>query len=284
MLKFYKMQANGNDFVILPMWVDINPDEETIRSICDRRFGIGCDQLLIICPPLQSDQMFFCRIFNSDGKEAFQCGNGARCIALYAFEKLYSRSTGIVFQMGKAVVEATIVSGVVKIKMGIPEFARDGDFSIYEFPCAVERWWPVIRVFLGNPHAIVFNQNLPYDLVGCVATHLMKVIDPVDGINISFCDVVSSSDIRLVTFERGSGLTTGCGSASCAAVASGIRAGFLSHRVNVRLLVGELVVEWIDCQKDIFLIGSASCSFCGDFPTNWMEVLVGDKISSGNKQ
>ncbi|CUT17233.1 MULTISPECIES: diaminopimelate epimerase [Candidatus Ichthyocystis] len=275
MLKFYKMQANGNDFVILPLWVEVNPDIDIICQICDRRLGIGCDQLLIICPPLNEEQVFFCRIFNSDGTEAFQCGNGARCIALYAFEKLCPNETSLVFQMGKVVVEATMVSNQVKIGMGVPVFfQKEDETSIYEYPSAVERWWPVIRVFLGNSHAIVFNQNLSYDLVGCVAPHLMKAIDPVDGVNISFCDVISSSDIRLLTFERGAGLTNGCGSASCAAVAAGIRAGFLSRRINVRLLVGELLVEWIDSQKEIFLIGRAYYSFVGDFPANWVEILT----------
>ncbi|WP_092484125.1 diaminopimelate epimerase [Candidatus Ichthyocystis hellenicum] len=275
MLKFYKMQGNGNDFVILPLWVQLNPDIETIRQICDRRLGIGCDQLLVICPPIKEKQILFCRIFNSDGGEAFHCGNGARCVAAYAFEKLCPNEHELVFQMGKVVVEATKVSNQVKVSMGVPTFfQKEGMASVYEYPCAVERWWPVIRVFLGNSHAIVFNQNLAYDLVGCVAPHLMRAIDPVDGVNISFCDVVSSSDIRLLTFERGAGLTNGCGSASCAAVAAGIRAGFLSRRVNVRLLMGELLVEWIDSQKEMFLTGNAHYSFVGDFPANWVEVLT----------
>lgn len=275
-MTFYKMQANGNDFVVFSVPCPIRHCQDTIKRICHHRLGVGCDQLLIICPSEDKDNLFLCRIFNTDGTEAFQCGNGACCVALHAFETLYPNEQELVFKMGRSsVVACRLSSSLIKIKMGVPLFSpKQQAHSIYEFPCAVERHWPLLRVSLGNDHAIVFNQNVSLGLVSCIAWQLMTVIDPVRGINVSFCDVLSSSDIKLTTVERGVGLTAGCGSASCSAVAAGIRAGFLSDTVSVALLESKVTVCWPKQEGDIYLIGEAYHSFRGVLPSEWTDALL----------
>lgn len=271
-LKFTKMHGLGNDFVVIDgvrQDVTLTPDQ--IRHLADRHFGVGCDQLLVVEPAVDDSVDFRYRIFNADGSEVAQCGNGARCFARFVRAKgLIDRDViRVVTAAGPMVLELT-PEGKVRVDMGVPRFAPQ------QIPLAVHeempeyqvsvggRSWTFGAVSLGNPHAVIWVpevESAPVEEVG--ATLQRHPLFPA-RVNVGFAEVQSPSHIRLRVFERGSGETLACGSGACAAAVLGIAQGSLQPPVVVALRGGELEIEWGGRDHSVIMTGGADFVYEGE--------------------
>jgi len=265
--RFTKMHGLGNDFLIIRS-DDAPPlHSETIRRLADRKTGIGFDQLLWLEPGRSEGADVFYRIFNSDGREAEQCGNGARCIARLlagtsAREVLLEHTGGI----SRARVEA---GDNVTVEMGVPEFSppkipftADTQQESYELEANGESVI-VSVVSMGNPHAVIHVG----DVVAAPVEHLGPLLENHDRFpnhaNIGFMQVVAEDRVRLRVFERGVGETRACGTGACAAVVVGRTAGQLTDRVVVELPGGEVTICWEGPGTPVWLTGEAVTVFEG---------------------
>ncbi|MFB0912835.1 MAG: diaminopimelate epimerase [Glaciecola sp.] len=252
LLNFSKMHGLGNDFVIVDnVTQNVFFSKEKIQRLADRNFGIGFDQLLIVEPPYDPDQDFHYRIYNADGSEVSQCGNGARCFAKFVKQKgLINRNKIIVSTKAGRMVLYIEKDGNVSVNMGYPVFTPERipfkankQENIYiirdqerTFFCGV--------VSMGNPHCLLEVDDVDnYDVPGIGSIIGNNERFP-EGVNVGFMQVISRSEIKLRVFERGSGETLACGSGACAAVAIGIMQDKLDKEVNVTLPGGKLNIKW----------------------------------------
>lgn len=256
-IKFWKMHGLGNDFVVIDtLTQDVSINALPIKELAHRHTGIGFDQLLLIGKSDNAD--FSCRIFNSDGSEAEQCGNGMRCVTRYIQESKLSSKNKLSIETKAGIVEAIINDfDHIQVNMGTPTF---------DAPCDIElddNSYKLTIVSMGNPHAILpvdTIKTFPISNIGPkISTHS---IFP-HGTNVGFMEVVDRGHIRLRTFERGSGETLACGSNACAAVVAGIQNGLLDNKVKVELLLGDLWIEWTGKDMPVLMIGPAAAVFEG---------------------
>ena len=263
LISFVKMHSLGNDFVIINFLNDAHPiDSRLVRSLSNRFMGIGFDQLLILERSNQAD--IFCRIFNADGSEAAQCGNGLRCVARYMQEEMqYSSELCIETKAGVCPVHILDFNHI-QVGMGTP-LIREKLVEIGSKDIAIS----ISILDLGNPHAIFKNEsslNMPHEEIA----HLIAKQFP-QGINVGLMNIRHPASIELRTFERGVGETHACGSNACAAVASGIINGWLKSPVNVHYRYGELMVAWPHPDQSIQLVGPATRVFEGSMRSNDQE-------------
>ncbi|KPQ28689.1 MAG: diaminopimelate epimerase [Marinobacter excellens HL-55] len=271
LLRFTKMQGLGNDFMVVDaISQPFRLLPEAIRELADRNFGIGFDQLLVVEPPGLPDVDFRYRIFNADGSEVEQCGNGARCFARFVRDQRLTNKRVIRVQTAKGVIELKVgKDGMVMVNMGVPElnppaipFAADRQKTVYTVEVdgqTVE----LSAVSMGNPHGVL--------LVGDVDTASVATLGPLleshprfpSRANIGFLQVLDRTHIRLRVFERGSGETLACGSGACAAVVAGQLRGLLDSRVEVELRGGSLVIEWQGDGAPVMMEGPAKTVFEG---------------------
>ena len=263
--KFTKMQGLGNDFVVFDATRDafvLSPEQ--IRFLADRRFGVGCDQVLLVEPPREPGTDFYYRIFNADGGEVEQCGNGARCFARFVRDR--GLTTRDVIDVGtRAGVIRLILEpdGQVRVNMGLPRlapaeipFQAAPQASVY--PLEVEGTdYPIGAVSMGNPHAVL---RVP-DVAEAPVTTLGPLIQRHPGfprsVNVGFMQVEDRDAIRLRVFERGTGETLACGTGACAAVVVGRIQGLLDARVKVTLPGGELMIVWEGSGEPVWMTGPA---------------------------
>ncbi len=271
MLKFTKMHGLGNDFVVFDA---INQlvvlTNEQIRHIADRHFGIGCDQVLLVEAPLSGDADFRYRIFNADGGEVAQCGNGARCFARYVRDKglCDKNEIRVDTDAGQLLLRFDGPADVA-VDMGIPRHAPE------EIPLRAAkerlaytltmdgRTWRFGAVSIGNPHAVLRVNDVetaPVDEIGPV---LESHSDFPERANIGFMEVVDRHHVRLRAFERGAGETLACGSGACAAAVVGIEQGHLDDPVRVDLPGGALKVSWQGRGRPVVMTGPAVSVFEG---------------------
>ncbi len=270
-LCFHKMHGLGNDFVVLDgvrEQVSLTPD--TVRRIGDRRFGVGFDQLLLIRKSEAPDTDFACRIYNTDGSEAEQCGNGVRCVGRFLVEQGLTEKSEISLGTRGGPVQLFVEAlDRVRVDMGEPVLAQK-DVPFLGEGQGPHQWLRVdgIRVDLtavsmGNPHAVTAVED--------VATAPLEKLGPgigrhetfPDGANVGFMEIVDRTRIRLRVFERGVGETLACGSGACAAVVAGRLRGELEPRVLVELPGGALEVEWGGQGHPVFMTGPATQVFEG---------------------
>lgn len=268
-LPFTKMHGLGNDFIVVRGADDLPAD--LIRRLADRHTGIGFDQLLWLDATADAD--IYYRIFNSDGGEVEQCGNGARCIARFIAGD--STDTGRVWQLAfpGGLVEARLQSdGKVAVKMGEPDFdsaslpfdAQGLDVSNNRFQLPVQgNRVEFAVVSMGNPHAVIQVDDVRAAPVAELGPLLESHERFPNRANIGFMQVVTPDRIHLRVFERGVGETSACGTGACAAVAVGRRAGLLAADVTVQLPGGELRVQWPGLGEPVWLIGEAVKVFEG---------------------
>jgi diaminopimelate epimerase len=264
-IEFTKMHGLGNDFVVLDATREpLLLDAERVRRIARRRFGIGCDQVLVVEPPPSTEVDFGYRIFNADGSEVGQCGNGARCLAQFVREKgLFSRDVVRVQTRSGRLELRFEPDGQVTVDMGVPSFEPadlpmtvaveaehyrlDVDGELVEFGA----------VSMGNPH-IVLEVD---DVRGAPVERLGPLLEshPLfpERVNVGFMQRLGRDRIRVRVFERGSGETLACGSGACAAVAVGCDRGQLRERVTVELNGGELVIQWTGRDQPVYMTGPA---------------------------
>ena len=272
-LAFSKMHGLGNDFVMIDaLRQSFEPTPEQCRFLADRRFGVGCDQILLIEKPRLPGTDFHYRIFNRDGSEVEACGNGARCFARFVRDE--GLTSQDIIDVGTAAGPIRLFvepDGQVRVNMGRPRFApaeipflADSEQPVYE----LEMDGRVLRigaVSMGNPHlvlAVDAVDNAPVAEWGPILESHARFPSRV---NVGFMQVLNRGHIRLRVFERGTGETLACGTGACAAVASGARQGLLDEEVRVSLPGGDLVIQWSgEAQAPVWMTGPATRVFRGE--------------------
>lgn len=271
-LAFTKMHGLGNDFVVLDATkAPIALDEDTARRIADRRFGVGCDQILIVEPPRSAEADFAYRILNADGSESGQCGNGARCFMRYVREVGLTDKRRIVVDIrdGRMTLEAGD-DGLYSVALGVPEFepARIPlvGFSRadrYRLDDVAGQSVAFAAVALGNPHAVIEVADVATADVAGIGAALERHPAFPERVNVGFVARVARDHVRLRVFERGAGETLACGSGAAAAVVTGIAAGVLDADVRVDLPGGSARIHWPGGDQPAVLTGPAERVFEG---------------------
>jgi diaminopimelate epimerase len=270
-IDFTKMHGLGNDFIVFdaPAGASL-PSAEQWRQLSARHTGIGFDQALVLEPPRRPDTAVFYRIFNADGFEVEQCGNGARCIAAFLHRRGQAGEGSLTMDSPAGLIRARIQGPeVVSVDMGVPNFdpaslpfEASSEASVYPLEVAgttVE----IGAVSMGNPHAVLTVASAdaaPVDRLGPALESHRRFPKRV---NVGFMEIIDRSHIELRVFERGTGETLACGTGACAAVAVGRHHGRLDADVHVKVRGGELRVNWGGPGEHIWLTGPAEVSFEG---------------------
>ncbi|WP_230970653.1 diaminopimelate epimerase [Nitrogeniibacter aestuarii] len=268
-LSFTKMHGLGNDFVVIDavtQTVDLSP--ERVRFLADRHFGVGCDQLLVVEPATQSGVDFRYRIFNADGGEVEQCGNGARCFVRFVHDKGLTGKRKIRVETRSGIIEPRLEDdGQVTVDMGVPVLdpARipfDSASDAVVQPLQVgDEVVPVTAVSMGNPHAVQVVADVdsaPVEVLGpAIESHPRFPA----RVNAGFMQVVDAHAIRLRVYERGAGETLACGTGACAAVVAGILRGLLDSPVRVETRGGPLSIAWDGRGEPVLMTGPAVSVF-----------------------
>ena len=248
MIYFTKMQGLGNDFIVIDnIEGDVCLSTEEICQLSDRRFGIGFDQLLMVESASTRGVDFRYVIFNADGSEVSQCGNGARCFALYLQKKELSNKNTITVETNSGNMVLTINRDKsVRVEMGKPNFipseipfitqAQALEYSLESQKMGV--------LSIGNPHAIIILKDIDGENIEAIATRLQNSDYFPESVNVGFMQILSRNEINLRVIERGVGETLACGSGACAAVVHGIQLGLLEDKVAVHLKGGDAFVEF----------------------------------------
>ncbi|WP_423822515.1 diaminopimelate epimerase [Salinisphaera sp. SPP-AMP-43] len=271
-LAFTKMQGLGNDFVVLDATAaPIALDASTARHIADRRYGIGCDQILIVEPARSANADFGYRILNADGSESGQCGNGARCFVRYVREAGLTDKNRIVVDIrdGQMVLEA-LDEGDFRVALGGPRFepaeiplAGFERAARYRLDDVAGQSVEFAAVSLGNPHAVLRVSDVASAPVARIGPALEAHAAFPERVNVGFMEIVARDHVRLRVFERGAGETLACGSGAAAAVVTGIAAGDLAADVRVDLPGGRARIQWQGAGYSVYLIGPAERVFEG---------------------
>ncbi|MDX1824242.1 MAG: diaminopimelate epimerase [Thiohalomonadales bacterium] len=270
-ISFTKMQGLGNDFVVIDATSQpIELTTEQVRFLADRRFGVGCDQVLLVEPPRQSEVDFTYRIFNADGGEVEQCGNGARCFARYVRDHGLTRKKDIAVATRAGLISLHVeADGQITVDMGIPQFepevipfeaeARAETYPLQLASTEVD----VSVVSMGNPHAVLRVEeveNAPVDSLGPeIEAHRRFP----RRVNVGFMQIVDRQHINLRVYERGAGETLACGTGACAAVVVGRQRGWLDDKVTVSLPGGNLRIQWSGEGQAVMMTGPAVSVFEG---------------------
>ena len=271
-LKFSKMHGLGNDFVVLDgvrQPVSLTPEQ--LRYLADRNFGVGCDQILLVEKPGRPDVDFRYRIFNADGSEVEQCGNGARCFVRFVHEAGLTDKREIRVETQTGVIAPRLeANGNVTVDMGEPRFLpaeipflHDDDVVIYNLDVADETL-EISVVSMGNPHAVQVVNNVEQAPVGEHGPLIENHERFPQRVNAGFMQVVDRHAIKLRVFERGSGETLACGTGACAAVVTGIRRGLLDSPVRVTTRGGDLNIAWGGPGRPVLMSGPAVTVFTGE--------------------
>ncbi len=271
-LKFTKMHGQGNDFVMLngiTQTVHLSPAQ--IRAIADRHFGVGCDQLLTVEKTQRTDADFRYRIFNADGGEVSQCGNGARCFVRFVREEGLTSKPKIRVETLSGVIEPRInEDGTITVDMGAPRFAPAdipfvADTEALSYSLDLNGKSIDIAVLsMGNPHAVQVVENTQTAPVAELGPLIENHLRFPKRVNAGFMQIMSRTQIRLRVWERGAGETLACGTGACAAVVAGIRWDRLDNDVHVLTRGGELAVRWLGNIEPVLLSGTATVVYKGE--------------------
>ena len=271
-LKFTKMQGIGNDFVVVDAFsAPVSLTTAQIRFLADRHFGVGCDQLLMVEQPTLDNVDFRYRIFNADGGEVEQCGNGARCFVRFVHDKRLTDKAEIAVETASGIIYPKLEdNGQVTVNMGAPAFDPQQVPFIADAPAltyALDVAGQLVNIgiaSMGNPHAV--------QIVDDVETAPVAKQGPIieahprfpQRVNAGFMQIVSPHAIKLRVYERGSGETLACGTGACAAVVTGIRQGQLQSPVKVTTRGGELNISWSGGSSPVWMTGPAMTVFQGE--------------------
>lgn len=272
-LHFDKMHGIGNDFVVVD-WRGRGAriDAELARRLANRHVGIGCDQLLSIEEATVPDCAFRYGIWNTDGSEAGQCGNGVRCVAAWLHRAGLIERGGVRLQSPSGPVQCTLLDdGRVRVDMGCARFepvdiplravARADSYRLRLRAGEVE----VAALSMGNPHAVLRVSDVANADVAALGSEIEQHPDFPERCNVGFMQVLSRTDIALRVFERGVGETLACGTGACAAAVAGMRGGVLDRQVRVSLPGGELHIDWPDEQSSVWMTGPTQFVFQGEW-------------------
>ncbi|MGC8854058.1 MAG: diaminopimelate epimerase [Halothiobacillaceae bacterium] len=270
-LRFVKMHGLGNDFVVLDgVRQPISLTTEQVRFLADRHFGIGCDQLLLVEAAPTPDTLFRYRIFNADGGEVEQCGNGARCFARFVRDEGLTDATTIpVMTAAGRIVLHVEDNGEVTVDMGVPrlepaEIPFEAPSRAMSYPLAVHGEMHIISaVSMGNPHAVLRVEDADTAPVETLGPAIESHPRFPRRVNVGFMQVIAPDHIRLRVYERGAGETLACGTGACAAVVAGRLHGWLVDTVKVDLPGGRLTIHWQGEGRHVTMTGPATRVFEG---------------------
>jgi len=270
-LKFTKMHGAGNDFVVLDgvrQKIALSPEQ--LRLLADRHFGVGCDQVLLVEKAQRPEADFRYRIFNADGGEVEQCGNGARCFVRFVYDRKLTPKREIVVETKGGLITPRLENdGRVTVNMGAPIFDAalipfDGSGAVSEPLDVAGETLQVSALSMGNPHAVQVVEDVeraPVEKLGPLIEHHPRFPNRV---NAGFMQVMDRRHVRLRVYERGSGETLSCGTGACAAVVAGIRRGLLDSPVSVATRGGLLTIAWNGEGEPVLMTGPAISVFEGE--------------------
>ncbi|EAR20816.1 diaminopimelate epimerase [Nitrococcus mobilis] len=271
-LRFTKMQALGNDFIVIDaMSQTVALSSDQIRQLSNRRLGIGCDQVLLAERPQRPDTDIRYRVFNADGGEVEHCGNGVRCLARFLHEKalLEQHELRVETRNGLTLVHLCD-DGAIAVNMGPPVLEPERipfrpTKQASEYALALEDKRIMIgAVSMGNPHAVLQVDDIDSAPIDTFGPLIMEHADFPQRVNVGFMQVISRDRIRLRVYERGAGETPACGTGACAAVVSGRLRGLLDARVKVNLPGGELMIYWDGGDTSVWMTGPALTVYEGE--------------------
>ena len=270
-IEFTKMHGLGNDFVVIDaINQDISLIVKQVQLIGDRHFGIGCDQLLLVEKSNSSDADFRYRIYNPNGKESEQCGNGARCFAQFLHDEGLTDKTEIpVLTKNGRIVLYLQNNGDVSVDMGLPildpiniPFQAAQIQASYDINIADEKI-SFSAISMGNPHAVIIVDDVNNAEVERVSKLLQNNNRFPNSVNVGFMQIIDSTHAKLRVYERGIGETLACGSGSCAAVVAGRLQGLLDETVEMQLLGGNLSIHWEGDDNPVIMTGPTTTVFKG---------------------
>jgi len=271
-IKFTKMHGAGNDFVVLDgvrQKIELSPEQ--LRLLADRHFGVGCDQILLVEKAQRAEADFRYRIFNADGGEVEQCGNGARCFVRFVYDQQLTRKREIVVETKGGLISPRLEDdGRVTVDMGAPIFDAalipfDGSSNAVSVPLEVAGEMQEVSVLsMGNPHAVQVVADVERAPVERLGPLIERHPRFPKRVNAGFMQVMDRGHIRLRVYERGSGETLSCGTGACAAVVAGIRRGLLDSPVSVATRGGLLSIAWNGEGAPVLLTGPAITVFEGE--------------------
>lgn len=273
MLKFSKMHGLGNDFIVIDaINQQVELSVEQIQFLADRQFGIGCDQLLLVEATNTQDVDFRYRIFNADGSEVAQCGNGVRCFARFVKDNKMTDKETIAVETASGVIYPSLLANLeVKVDMGLPRFEPNnipldvGAQAItYLLPLADNDSIEVGALSMGNPHSVLLVDDVELAEVEKLGPLIENHPQFPERVNAGFMQIVSPEHVVLRVYERGVGETKACGTGACAAVVSGIQRGLLAREVKVTLSGGDLLIAWPDDGSSVWMTGPATHVFDGE--------------------
>ena len=271
-LRFTKMQGSGNDFIVIDATrtpIALAPAQ--VRRLADRRFGVGCDQVLLVEPPRSPEMDFYYRIFNADGGEVENCGNGARCFARFVRDRgLTERREIRVGTMAGIIVPRILADGRVCVDMGVPQFEpayipfiAERRALVYELEVnGAQR--TISAVALGNPHAVQVVDDVERAPVAQEGPLIERHPRFPQRVNAGYMQVLDRHTVKLRVYERGAGETLACGTGACAAAVSGIARGLMQTPVCVETRGGTLEVAWSGESSRVLMSGPAAHVFEGD--------------------
>ena len=272
-LDFTKMHGLGNDFIVInALQKPFDLSAEQIAGLARRRHGVGFDQLLVVEPPDVATADFTYRIFNADGGEVENCGNGARCFARYVTDKGLTDKKDIIVSTACGLMELTVLDeSSALVRMGVPVFEPSkvpfvaDELSVsYDLSVGDEKF-EIGAVSMGNPHAVTWVEDVRLVDVQRLGPLIENHKRFPNRVNAGFAQLVNRSEIHLRVFERGVGETMACGTGACAAVVVGIAQGVLDRKVtvNVHLAGGDLQVGWSDDNAQVEMTGPSETVFEG---------------------
>lgn len=272
-IKFSKMHGLGNDFVVIDgmrQYVELTP--AIVRALGDRHTGIGFDQLLLVEPPQVSGADFRYRIFNADGGEVEQCGNGARCFVRFVHEEGLTDKKAIVVETKRGIIHPRLeTDGLVTVDMGQPRFLpadipfeSETDASEQALQLPDGTTLTIGAVSMGNPHAVTVVADVDTAPVSVQGPQIENHARFPQRVNAGFMQILDRHNIRLRVYERGAGETLACGTGACAAVVSGVRRGLLESPVCVQTRGGDLNIAWAGIGQPVIMTGPAVTVFTGE--------------------
>jgi diaminopimelate epimerase len=282
-MRFTKMHGAGNDYVYVDCFAEPMPRNipELARRISDRRFGVGSDGLILICPTDRADAEM--RMFNADGSAAEMCGNGIRCVAKFVYDHGIRRKETLTIESAGRVMalHLNVTHGVVdtvRVDVGEPTLipaqipttlrsASGPEQPVVDVPFSVGgREVRVNCVALGNPHCVVFAEEATDELVLGIGPQIETSASFPNRINVEFAKVLGEHELEQRTWERGSGETLACGTGACAVCVAGVLTGRTARDVTIHLLGGDLEIEWNEADNHVYMTGPAVEVFNGNWP------------------
>ena len=271
LIKFTKMHGLGNDFVVIDaVRQHVNLTTNHIKQLADRNLGIGCDQVLLIEPPSDKNIDFNYRIFNCDGSEVEQCGNGARCMGRYIADQQLCGKKTVLLQTKNRVMEVTTKSkNLVTANIGEPTFSPEAIPFVAQqqqktYSIEIDnQTYEISALSVGNPHAVIQVDDINNAAVNEIGPLIQAHSHFPESVNVGFMQIIDRHNIKLRVYERGVGETQACGSGACAAAVAAIQQNLVDTSVKLELLGGSLSVEWLGDNQPILMTGPAETVFHG---------------------